>query len=267
MSGQEENEQTKTEQVDSTEAVDSAEAAANESAEDTESQESQGNVDETVDEIVENSSEEEEESSEVEEIDVDALKKERDELSTQVDALTGRLRTVSAAFQEKSKEVDETKKRLEKNNELTKSRLRGDVVSSIFTPFENLKRSIEAGRKSEMDEALLSGFQMVHDEFWSALQKLGLEEIPGVGALFNPNIHEVLTTMPVADAVMNDTVIQVYENGYRINNTVVKTSKVIVGKYYAPPTPPEDEEVPVDETDVVDSDEQTQSDSSEDEQT
>jgi molecular chaperone GrpE len=187
--------------------------------------------------------EQEEESSEsVDEVDVDALIKERDELSLQVEALTGRLRTVSAAFQEKTKEVDETKKRLEKNNELTKSRLRGDVVSNIFTPFENLKRSLDVGQKSGMDEALLSGFQMVHDEFWSALQKLGLEEIPGVGSLFNPNIHEVLTTMPVADAVMNDTVVQVYENGYRINNTVVKTAKVIVGKYYAPPAPPEDEQ-------------------------
>lgn len=238
MSGQEEKEQTKTEKVES-----SAVENPDETMTTLSSDESEGESQEVVTESNDLVSEQEEESSESEEeVDVDALIKERDELNLQVEALTGRLRTVSAAFQEKTKEVDETKKRLEKNNELTKSRLRGDVVSNIFTPYENLKRSLEAGRKSGMDEALLSGFQMVHDEFWSALQKLGLEQIPGVGSLFNPNIHEVLTTMPVADAVMNDTVVQVYENGYRINNTVVKTSKVIVGKYYAPPAPPEDEQ-------------------------
>lgn len=170
-------------------------------------------------------------------VDVDALIQQNKDLGLQVEALTARLRTVSAAFQEKSKEVDETKKRLEKNNEMTKSRLRGDVVSNIFTPFENLRRSLDVGKRSEMDEALLSGFQMVHDEFWTALQNLGLEEIPGVGSLFNPNIHEVLTTMPVPEAALNDTVVQVYENGYRINHTIVKTAKVIVGKYTAPPKP------------------------------
>ena len=63
---------------------------------------------------------------------------------------------------------------------------------------------------------------MVKDEFWSAFQKLGLEEIPGEGSLFNPNIHQALTTMPVADPVLNDTVVQVYHRipyqRYRCSN-------------------------------------------------
>jgi molecular chaperone GrpE len=76
---------------------------------------------------------------------------------------------------------------------------------------------------------------MVKDEFWGAFEKLGLEEVPGVGSLFNPNIHEALTTMPVMDPVLNDTIVQVYTTGYRINDTVIRASQVIVGKYTAPP--------------------------------
>ena len=113
--------------------------------------------------------------------------------------------------------------------------MRGDVVSSILLLSKNLQALHRSRAKIPDGRSIVVWISNGARRVWSALQKLGLEEIPGVGALFNPNIHEVLTTMPVADAVMNDTVIQVYENGYRINNTVVKTSKVIVGKYYAPP--------------------------------
>jgi molecular chaperone GrpE len=160
---------------------------------------------------------------------------ERDKLKTQVEELQGRLYKMSEAYQKKSTEVEGTRKRLEKLNEFNQAKLRGQVVSNIFTPFENLKRSIDSCAKAGVDDGLTSGLTMVRDEFWSAFQKLGLEEVPGVGTLFNPNIHEALTTMPVDDPVKNDTVVQVYSTGYRINDTVVRTAQVIVGKYYAPP--------------------------------
>ncbi len=160
---------------------------------------------------------------------------ERDKLKTQVEELQGRLYKMSEAYQKKSTEVEGTRKRLEKMNEFNQAKLRGQVVSNIFTPFENLKRSIDSCAKAGVDDGLTSGLTMVKDEFWAAFQKLGLEEVPGVGTLFNPNIHEALTTMPVDDPVKNDTVVQVYSTGYRINDTVVRTAQVIVGKYYAPP--------------------------------
>jgi molecular chaperone GrpE len=180
----------------------------------------------------------EESESSVEEIDpptYEELQSENEELKTQLEALSGRLRTVSEAFHKKSDEVADTKKRLERQGEFNKTRLRGDVVSTMFAPFENLKRSIEACEKAEVDEAMVSGLLMVRDEIWTSLKNLGLEEIPGVGSLFNPSIHEALTSIPVQDPVLNDTIIQVYSTGYRINDLVVKTAQVIIGKYYAPP--------------------------------
>ena len=194
-------------------------------------------------EMEQDSDESEEDSeSEIEPPTYEELAKENEELKVQVEGLSGRLRTVSEAFHKKSDEVGETKKRVERQSEFNKTRLRGDVVSTMFAPFENLKRSIEICEKAEIDEAMVSGLLMVKDEFWTALKNLGLEEIPGVGSLFNPNINEVLTSIPVQDPVLNDTIIQVYSTGYRINDIVVKTSQVIIGKYYAPPKEEESEE-------------------------
>jgi len=174
---------------------------------------------------------------------VEDLLKERDELKDKVDEWKGLYYKINEAFQKKNSEVQETRKRLEKSNEINQARLRGQVVSNIFNPFENLKRSIDACTKAGVDEGLTGGLVMVKDEFWAAFEKLGLEEIPGVGSLFNPNIHEALTTMPVQDPVLNDTVVQVYTTGYRINDTVIRTAQVIVGKYYAPVKPATDNSV------------------------
>ncbi len=169
--------------------------------------------------------------------------KERDQLKTQLEELQGRLYKMSEAYQKKSTEVAETRKRLERTNEINQAKLRGKVVSGIFTPFENLKRSIESCTQAGVDAGLTDGLKMVKEEFWKAFEGLGLEEVPGVGSLFNPNIHEALTTMPVQDPVMNDTVIQVYTTGYRINDTVIRNAQVIVGKYIAPPvSKPESDE-------------------------
>ena len=171
---------------------------------------------------------------------VEELMKEREQLKAKVEEWKGLYYKINDAFQKKSTEVQDTRKRLERMNEVNQAKLRGQVVSNIFSPFENLKRSLDACTKAGVDESLTSGLGMVKDEFWTAFQKLGLEEIPGVGSLFNPNIHEALTTMPVTDPVLNDTVVQVYTAGYRINDTVVRTAQVIVGKYTAPPKPVEE---------------------------
>ena len=192
----------------------------------------------------EESAEDEQSDSEVESEEpeeelpsVEELLKEREQLKAKVEEWKGLYYKINEAFQKKSTEVQDTRKRLERMNEVNQAKLRGQVVSNIFSPFENLKRSIEACTKAGVDEGLTSGLGMVRDEFWTAFQKLGLEEIPGAGSLFNPNIHQALTTMPVADPVLNDTVVQVYTTGYRINDTVIRTAQVIVGKYTAPPEP------------------------------
>ena len=184
------------------------------------------------------------------------LLKEREQLKAKVEEWKGLYYKINEAFQKKSTEVQDTRKRLERMNEVNQAKLRGEVVSNIFSPFENLKRSIDACTKAGVDEGLTNGLGMVRDEFWSAFQKLGLEEIPGVGSLFNPNIHQALTTMPVADPVLNDAVVQVYTTGYRINDTVIRTAQVIVGKYTAPPEPVE----------AVDTDSAEESESSNDDE-
>lgn len=141
--------------------------------------------------------------------------------------LEARLRTVSAAYQQKVDEIALVRDRLERQARLTEEIRRGEVVQSFFEPVENLQRSIDAARGQPVE----TGLRMVHAQFLDALKRLGLEEVPGVGAPFNADVHEAIATQPVEDAALDGTVVQVYSTGYRIGTRLIRAARVIIGAH------------------------------------
>lgn len=166
--------------------------------------------------------------------EVAALSDENDDLQRQLNELTERLRAVSAAYQKQQEEVTATRERLERQAVVKEELRRGEVVSSLFEPVENLRRSIDFARKGASPDDTAKGLDLVLKEFMGAFSALGLEEVPGRGARFDPNIHEALTTAPVVDAALDQTVIDVFSAGFRIGSRLIRPAKVIVGAYTAP---------------------------------
>ncbi|MGC6507051.1 MAG: nucleotide exchange factor GrpE [Myxococcota bacterium] len=162
---------------------------------------------------------------------------ERDTAREKVNELGSRLKGLSEAYQKKGDEVKKAKDRLERQSKFNEDRRRGEAVSSLFEPFENLKRSIDAIEKAGVESSHIDGLRIVSSSFMNAFNTLGLEEVPGVGASFDPNVHEALMIHEVNDPAMKDVVIEVFASGYRIGDTVLRPAKVIVGSYTAPPEP------------------------------
>ena len=64
------------------------------------------------------------------------------------------------------------------------------------------------------------------DEAFSAA---GIREIDPLGELFDPNRHEALSVVAAPDAAP-DTVIQVVQKGYELNDRLLRAAKVIVAR-------------------------------------
>lgn len=173
-------------------------------------------------------------------IHIEKTMTERNTARDKVNELAGRLKSVSAAYQRQGEEVLKAKERLERQSKFKEDRRRGEVVSSLFEPYENLKRSIDAMSKAEVDSSHLDGLQLVASSILNAFNGLGLEEIPGVGSKFDPIIHEALMTTQTKDLALKDAVMQVFAAGYRIGELVLRPAKVIVGLYEEPPAPVDD---------------------------
>lgn len=173
-------------------------------------------------------------ADEVEVVTVDPAAAREAELQQQLDELQARLRAVSSAYREQQDEISETKARLERQAALKEEMRRGEVLAALFDPVENLKRSLDAARKGATPEDTATGLEMVHKAFMAAFEKLGLEEVPGAGARFDPNLHEALTLVPVTDAALDGVVLEVFSAGYRIGGRLIKAARVVVGQHQEP---------------------------------
>lgn len=150
-------------------------------------------------------------------------------LAAQLLELEGRLRTVSAAYKQKSDEIEATKTRLERNSALREEIRRGEVVAALFEPVENLHRSIHPLHALAPDAA--QGLMMVHQQFLTALKALGLEEVGQEGERFDPSLHEAIHSEPVADAEFDNTVLRVFSTGFRNGRQLIRPARVVIGVY------------------------------------
>ncbi len=147
--------------------------------------------------------------------------------NTRASDTEARLRQVSSAYRQKVEEIDSIKDRLSRQAAVQEEIRRGEVVESLFEPVENLHRALETVKGSQAE----GGLRMVHGEFMTALSKLGLQEVPGVGSKFDPNLHEAIATMPVTDARADNTVVTVFSAGFRIGNRLIRPARVIIGAF------------------------------------
>lgn len=155
-------------------------------------------------------------------------------LRDQVAALEARLRTVSAAYRNQQDEIKNIRDRLERQAAVDGERRRGEVVATLFEPSQNLRRAIKALRDAHVAEDLIAGVEMTMHQFMEAFHKLGLEEVPGKGAKFDPNLHEAIHAAPVDDPALDGVVLDVFSAGYRIGNRLITPARVIIGQKQEP---------------------------------
>ena len=94
-----------------------------------------------------------------------------------------------------------------------------------------IKESLELGMAIENAtvESLNEGMQMTLNMFNSAFEKLAVEEINPINEKFDPECHQAMTMQPT-DEVEPNTVLQVLQKGYRLNERLIRPAMVIVSK-------------------------------------
>jgi molecular chaperone GrpE len=101
------------------------------------------------------------------------------------------------------------------------------LLSQLFGVLDNFGYVVDA--ISEDDEAQLAkGVRMVYSELYSALEGAGLQPIPGVGAPFDPEVHEALLSEESPDPLDEPVVIEVLRPGYRFKGRTLRPAAVKV---------------------------------------
>jgi molecular chaperone GrpE len=161
-------------------------------------------------------------------------------LEEELKGTTARLRAVSKAFQDQKEEMTAFRERMEASAKAKEDRHAFDVVRAFLKPVQELKLAL--GAAEGVPESVMTGLQLIVKEFHDGLEKLGLEEVPGVGSAFNPAHHDALALQPVDAPALDGKVLLVHADGYAVRGRTVQAAQVVVGKHAPPPPapPPED---------------------------
>lgn len=125
-------------------------------------------------------------------------------------------------------EMENREKRLER--EMAKSRK--FALESLMRDFVQVLDSMDQALSSadrEDAEAAYEGMELTRKQAVQVLTAHGLEVLEPVGESFDPNWHEAMATQPTEEQEP-DTVFQVLQKGYRLNERLIRPARVIVAK-------------------------------------
>ncbi len=102
---------------------------------------------------------------------------------------------------------------------------KASVISSILPCADAIERAIEMTK----DENVLQGLKMVDDKFSEVLSRLGVTKMQCLGEKFDPNLHNVLSSIDVPGKESGE-IVNVYACGYFMNGKVLRFAQVVVAK-------------------------------------
>jgi molecular chaperone GrpE len=163
------------------------------------------------------------------------------ELEMQVSELNDRYLRVHA-------EMDNIRKRSEREKADTSKYAIANFARDVLSVSDNLKRAISAVASTDEEhagalKALVEGVELTEQELANALERHGVRPIPAEGELFDPNIHQAVMEQENKE-VAAGSVLQVFQEGYRIGERVLRPSMVVVARGGPKPVKQSDQDTP-----------------------
>ncbi|HWC13511.1 MAG TPA: nucleotide exchange factor GrpE [Actinomycetota bacterium] len=119
-------------------------------------------------------------------------------------------------------DFDNYRKRMMRDQASVGERAAARVIENLLPVLDNFERAIAHGEGGE-------GVQLVFKDLKAALEREGLEEVPGEGVEFDPNVHEAIESREV-EGLEQPTVIEVYRRGYMHKGQLLRAAMVVVGR-------------------------------------
>lgn len=127
-------------------------------------------------------------------------------------------------------EFDNFKKRTMKEKlELMKSASQ-DVVAALLPVLDDFDRAKKSADDKNSEEQFSEGVALVYNKLYSTLQNKGLAKMISDNEVFDPELHEAISEIPVPKDEMKGKIIDTIEQGYYLNDKIIRHAKVVVGK-------------------------------------
>jgi len=134
--------------------------------------------------------------------------------------LQAQLAERTADLQRLQAEYANYRKRVERDRVTVKEQAVASTLTGLLPALDAIDRAREHGELS-------GGFKSVADSLQTALTRLGLSTYGEKGDIFDPQIHEALTSIPSPD-VAEDTCVEILQPGYKVGDRILRPARVAV---------------------------------------
>jgi molecular chaperone GrpE len=131
-----------------------------------------------------------------------------------------------ALAQRTQADFENYRKRVARDAAAAKERGVSALAKELLPALDNLDRAMSSAQE---DDPLLEGVRLVRAELSAALLRAGIESFSPLGEVFDPSLHEAVATAPGPGGTGSGTVIEVYQDGYRLGASVLRPARVVVG--------------------------------------
>jgi len=125
-------------------------------------------------------------------------------------------------------ELDNVRRRTERD--VTNAHRYGleKFVNSLLPVVDSLEQALQLAEKHE-DASMHEGLALTMKLFTNVLEKFDVHQLDPQGAIFNPQQHEAMAMQEAVNVAPN-TILNVFQKGYMLNDRVIRPARVIVSK-------------------------------------
>ena len=103
-------------------------------------------------------------------------------------------------------------------------------ITAILPVLDDMERAIENGAKTDDPAVLREGMELIYQKFMKTLEAQGVNKIETTDADFDTDVHEAVAMVPGMGDDKKGKVIDCLQQGYKLNDKVIRHAKVAVGQ-------------------------------------
>lgn len=102
-----------------------------------------------------------------------------------------------------------------------------DVLVDLLSVIDHYELGLKTARSQTTEASVLNGFEMIYEQFASALKKHQVTPVEAEGQEFDHNLHEAITYVPSAEHPAGKVIAET-RRGYKIGDKLLRAAQVVV---------------------------------------
>lgn len=104
------------------------------------------------------------------------------------------------------------------------------LAKDVLPVIDNLNRALQIEVTDDASKQLKRGIELVFNDMEKALKANNVTKIEALGQVFDPALHQAVKSVPAEKEQKNETVIEVFQDGYMLKDRVLRPAMVVVAQ-------------------------------------